>query len=127
YFNDVLEHLIDPEEVLKVIKPKLAANGVIISSIPNVRFYRSFRKVVIQKDWEYEDYGIMDRTHLRFFTKKSIRRMYEKLGYEIVKHEGINRSKSIKPYLFYALTLFTQLDMQYVQFATVAKVNNEIQ
>lgn len=125
YFNDVLEHLVDPYEVLKQIKSKLKPKGRIISSIPNVRHFNTFKKVLFQKDWKYEDHGVMDRTHLRFFTKKSIRRMYEALGYEVLIHKGINRSKSVKPYLFYALTLFTQLDMQYVQFATVVKKSHE--
>ncbi|GAA4816811.1 class I SAM-dependent methyltransferase [Litoribaculum gwangyangense] len=125
YCNDVLEHLVDPYWVLSILKNKLSENGKIISSLPNVRFYKSFIKVLLYKNWEYEDYGIMDRTHLRFFTKKSIKKMYEDLGFEIVTHKGINKSKSLKPYLFYALTLFTQLDMRYVQFATVAKVANE--
>lgn len=125
YFNDVLEHLVDPYWVLKNIKKKLSKKGKIISSLPNVRFYRSFMKVLISKDWKYEDYGIMDRTHLRFFTKKSIRRMYEELGFEVLIHVGINRSKSIKPYLFYLLTFFTQLDMQYLQYASVVKVIDE--
>lgn len=121
YFNDVLEHLAYPDNVLKIIKSKLVKNGVVISSIPNMRFYKTFKRLLFKKDWKYEEYGVMDKTHLRFFTKKSIKRMYEDLGYTIIKHEGINKSKSIKPYLFYTLTLFTQLDMQYVQFATVAK------
>ena len=125
YLNDVLEHLVDPYYVLGVLKTKLAPNGVVISSIPNVRFYKTFSKVLFFKDWEYQDHGVMDKTHLRFFTKKSIRRMYENLGYEVLRHEGINRSKSIKPYLFYLLTFFTQLDMRFVQFATVSKVIDE--
>lgn len=125
YFNDVLEHLVDPYSVLKIIKKKLSKNGKIISSLPNVRFYKTFMRVLINKDWKYEDYGVMDRTHLRFFTKKSIKTMYEDLGFKVLTHVGINKSKSIKPYLFYALTLFTQLDMRYVQFATVVKIDDE--
>ena len=125
YFNDVLEHLVDPYWVIEIIKRKLSKNGKIISSLPNVRFYKTFMRVLINKDWKYEDYGIMDRTHLRFFTKKSIRRMYEELGFEVISHKGINKSKSIKPYLFYVFTLFTQLDMRFVQYATVAKIANE--
>ena len=125
YFNDVLEHLVDPYMVLTVLKQKLSKNGVVISSLPNIRFYKSFMRVLIHKEWKYEDYGIMDRTHLRFFTKKSIKRMYEDLGFQVISHVGINKSRSIKPYLFYLLTFFTQLDMRYVQFATVAKIANE--
>lgn len=122
YFNDVLEHLADPYSVLDTLKSKLAPNGVIISSLPNVRFYRTFSKVVFLKDWKYDEFGIMDKTHLRFFTGKSIRRMYEELGYEVVIHEGINITKSLKPILFNILVLFTQMDIRIHQYATVVKV-----
>lgn len=122
YFNDVLEHLADPYSVLDTLKSKLALNGVIISSLPNVRFYRTFSKVVFSKDWKYDEFGIMDKTHLRFFTGKSIRRMYEELGYEVLIHEGINITKSLKPILFNILVLFTQLDIRIHQYATVVKV-----
>lgn len=124
YFNDVLEHLADPYTVLEDLKIKLAPNGVIISSIPNVRFFRTFSKVVFLKDWKYDDFGIMDKTHLRFFTNKSIKRMYQELGYEIIIHEGINKSRSLKPILFNFLTFFSQMDIRILQYATVARVKN---
>ncbi|PKP16209.1 MAG: class I SAM-dependent methyltransferase [Bacteroidetes bacterium HGW-Bacteroidetes-23] len=120
YFNDVLEHLTDPYTVLKKIKEKLSPNGVVISSIPNVRYHNTFMKVLIKKDWKYEDYGVMDFTHMRFFTEKSIIRMYEEAGYKIKLSEGINKSRSLKPYLYNIPLLFTQLDIRYPQFATVA-------
>lgn len=122
FFNDVLEHLADPYSVLDILKSKLSANGVIISSLPNVRFYRTFYKVVFLKDWKYDEYGIMDKTHLRFFTGKSIKRMYEELGYDVLIHQGINITKSLKPILFNILTLFTQMDIRIHQYATVACV-----
>lgn len=122
YFNDVLEHLVDPYAVLETLKSKLSPKGVIISSIPNVRFFRTFWRVVFLKDWKYDEYGIMDKTHLRFFTGKSIKRMYEELGYEVLIHEGINITKSLKPILFNILTLFTQMDIRIHQYATVAGV-----
>lgn len=122
YFNDVIEHLADPYSVLEIIKSKLSTNGVVISSIPNVRFYRTFSKVVFGKDWKYEDHGTMDKTHLRFFTSKSIKRMYKDLGYEIVTHEPINKTKSLKPILLNILLLFTHMDIRVLQYATVARV-----
>lgn len=121
YFNDVLEHLVDPYMVLDKIKYKLTFNGVVISSIPNVRYYGTFLKVLFKKEWKYEGHGVMDKTHLRFFTGKSIRRMYEELGYSVIVNEGINKSKSIRPYLYNILVLFTHLDIRYPQYATVAK------
>jgi hypothetical protein len=63
----------------------------------------------------------MDHTHMRFFTKKSIRRMYEDLGFKIVKHEGINKSRSLKPYFINALFLFSAFDIFYTQFASVVE------
>jgi len=69
-FNDVLEHLIDPFTILIRIKRKLSKNGQVISSIPNIRYYDQVKKFLLKKEWKYEDSGILDKTHLRFFTKK---------------------------------------------------------
>ncbi len=121
YFNDVLEHLAYPDEVLKTLKSKLANNGLIISSIPNLRNFRVLKMLVLKGNWDYADHGIMDKTHLRWFTKKSIHKMYTDLGYEVISHEGINPSKSLKPYLYNIPFLFTAMDMKYTQFATVAR------
>ncbi len=121
YFNDVLEHMVDPYMVLKKIKNKLNDNGVVISSIPNMRYHSALTALLFKKDWKYETHGIMDFTHLRFFTKNSIVRMYEEAGYTIKICEGINKTRSIKPILYNILTLFTQRDLFYLQYATVAK------
>ncbi len=122
YFNDVLEHLVDPYDVLERIKSKLSDEGVVISSIPNIRCHYVLMPLFFKKEFEYQNFGILDRTHLRFFTKKSIQNMYEKLGYEIIKHTGINRSKSIRPILYNIPLFFTAMDIRYPQFATVVKV-----
>jgi len=89
--NDVLEHMVDPFTVLARIKSKLKRRGMVVSSIPNIRYYHTFRELALHKTWEYEESGILDRTHLRFFTVKSIRNMYERLGFEVVRHEGNTR------------------------------------
>ncbi len=122
YFNDVLEHMFDPEGYLKLLKSKLAANGVIISSIPNMRYHNELFKLLIKKDWKYTSYGVMDFTHLKFYTQKSIRRLYEEAGYIVLTNKGINRTKSIKPYLYNIPFLFSQMDIFYLQYATVASV-----
>lgn len=120
-FNDVLEHLADPFLVLEQLKNKLSDKGHIIASIPNVRYWENMKSFILQKDWKYEDSGILDKTHLRFFTYKSIIRMFESLDYEIIKIEGIN--KVDKPALK-ILNLFTFnyfYDCKFVQFACVAR------
>lgn len=119
YFNDVLEHLVDPYLVLKKLKIKLTSNGKIISSIPNIRYHNTLRMLLVDKEWKYEESGVMDHTHLRFFTKKSIKRMYEESGYKIIHHQGINKTRSLKPYLMNLLLLFSGPDIFYVQYATV--------
>jgi predicted SAM-dependent methyltransferase len=122
YFNDVLEHLFDSYSLLGKLKSKLSPNGVIISSIPNMRYHNEIYNLLIKKDWKYQQHGIMDFTHMRFFTQKSIRRMYEDAGYEVKINEGINRTKSIRPYLFNIPFFFTQMDIFYLQYTTVAQI-----
>ena len=121
YFNDVLEHLTYPDSVLKQLKSKLVDQGIVISSIPNMRNFRVLKMLVIDGNWDYADHGIMDKTHLRWFTKKSIQKMYVDSGYEVINHEGINPSKSLKPLLYNLFLFFTAGDIKYTQFATVAR------
>ncbi len=70
--GDIIEHLIEPEAVLKKLYKYLKQNGIIIASIPNFREYHILYRVVILADFRYTDRGILDRTHLRFFCKKNI-------------------------------------------------------
>lgn len=69
---DVLEHLIEPQLALIKIKSLLKENGSILISIPNIRHYSVLKKILIKGDFKYEESGILDYTHLRFFCKKNI-------------------------------------------------------
>ena len=121
--NDVLEHMVDPFTVLARIKSKLKRRGMVVCSIPNIRYYHTFRELALHKTWEYEESGILDRTHLRFFTVKSIRNMYERLGFEVVRHEGNNPMRD-RPMSYRLANLLLRgkiSDMQYEQFVTWAR------
>ncbi len=122
-FNDVLEHLVDPFSVLTEIKSRLKPGGVVISSIPNVRYYPIFSELLLHKNWEYQDSGILDRTHLRFFTTRSILLMYERLGYDVLSHTGINpmRQRSWAYQVANTLLAGRLGDMRYAQFVTRAR------
>lgn len=85
---DVLEHLIEPDGVLQAMEAKLAVDGEIVVSIPNVRHW-SVVKGLLEGNWRYEDAGILDRTHLRFFTRTECVRLLERSGYEIARSEAI--------------------------------------
>jgi 2-polyprenyl-3-methyl-5-hydroxy-6-metoxy-1,4-benzoquinol methylase len=120
-FNDVLEHLIDPYRVLRAVKLKLSPSGVVVASIPNIRFLRNLFNLVVRGDWRYEDAGILDKTHVRFFTKKSIKSMFESLGYRIIQLKGINATPSWKVAFFNLATLGAFSDTRYLQFCCIAE------
>ncbi|AZR73364.1 hypothetical protein BBF96_08195 [Anoxybacter fermentans] len=85
---DVLEHLRDPWKVLLKLYRYLAKDGLMIISVPNIRNLRIIDKL-LQGEWRYEEAGILDSTHLRFFTIKEIKRMLKKLGYKIIQTFGV--------------------------------------
>jgi 2-polyprenyl-3-methyl-5-hydroxy-6-metoxy-1,4-benzoquinol methylase len=124
-FFDVLEHLVDPYSLLCVLKTKLTKEGVIVASIPNIRYYRSFVKLVIHGDWDYKDHGILDKTHLRFFTYKSIVKLFNELAFEILEIEGIHPTSSRTFKLLNMLLLGAIGDIRYKHFAVVAKLKSE--
>lgn len=83
-FGDVLEHTIYPELVVKKIISKLKPGGILIISFPNVAFVK-YRLLHLAGQWKYTDCGIMDRTHLRFFTLASMRKFFENVNLQIIE------------------------------------------
>jgi 2-polyprenyl-3-methyl-5-hydroxy-6-metoxy-1,4-benzoquinol methylase len=121
-FNDVLEHLPDPGSALNYAKTLLSPEGCIVASIPNFRYFDNMLKIIFRKSARYVAEGIMDRTHLRIFTKSSISLLFEEAEMEIERIEGINSEYVSKKFaLLNVLTLGWISDMKYLQFAVVAK------
>jgi 2-polyprenyl-3-methyl-5-hydroxy-6-metoxy-1,4-benzoquinol methylase len=89
-FNDVLEHNVDPWAVLRSTAALLAPGGVVVASIPNVRNISVVLDLVVRGNWTYRDIGILDRTHLRFFTSRSIRALFADSGFTVEHMSGIN-------------------------------------
>jgi 2-polyprenyl-3-methyl-5-hydroxy-6-metoxy-1,4-benzoquinol methylase len=118
---DILEHLQNPSALLSALKNKLSDKGVIIASIPNIRYYRTFVDLVIHGNWDYKDHGILDRTHLRFFTYKSIVKMLNLLNFEILVLEGIHPTSSRTYKLLNLILLNSISDIRYKHFAMVVK------
>jgi 2-polyprenyl-3-methyl-5-hydroxy-6-metoxy-1,4-benzoquinol methylase len=91
--NDVVEHMQDHDMFLEQIKDVLSPDGCLVGSIPNVRYYENLFEMLLEKDWHYRESGILDRTHLRFFTEKSLRKCLVAHGFKIDLFRGINAFK----------------------------------
>jgi len=121
-FNDVLEHFKDPWTILSKSSRYLKEDGFIIASIPNLRYFYTLKELVINKEWKYVDAGILDKTHLRFFTEKTIKDMFQACGYRIINIEGINAIEFPWKFRLFNLLMMNKFeDMKYNQFACVAQ------
>lgn len=120
--NDVIEHMVSHDDFFKDICKKLSDNGHIVGSIPNVRYLPVLFSLIVNRDWQYEDCGVLDRTHLRFFTQKSLFRTLAIHNYKIEKFSGINpitttRYRYIWPFCRKILSLLFGEDIMFTQFA----------
>ena len=82
---DVLEHLVDPWSALNAIHGLLRPGGRIITSLPNVRHHSVVLPLLLRGRWEYREAGIMDRTHLRFFSRQGIAALMRGAGLREVR------------------------------------------
>ena len=85
---DVLEHVVNPWDVLVRVKPLIAPGGQLVASIPNVRNLWLLSEALLKGRWTYEERGLLDVTHIRFFTLEEIRRMLEQTGYRMEGFAG---------------------------------------
>lgn len=101
-FGDVLEHLRDPWGVVKQLSKSIPVGGQVVASLPNVRFYGISIPLLLGGRWTYTEEGILDRTHLRFFTKGTAVELITQGGFvvrEVLSNYGPKR------HLFNRLTL----------------------
>ncbi len=91
--SHILEHIYSPEDLLQRLKSVLNSESRIVVALPNVLFWRQRLEFLFGR-WRYRDWGILDRTHFRFFDRPSSRRLLEDSGFEIL------RSKDDGPFFF---------------------------
>jgi 2-polyprenyl-3-methyl-5-hydroxy-6-metoxy-1,4-benzoquinol methylase len=122
-FNDVLEHLVDPWQALVQAKSLLAPGGMVVASIPNVRMLE-VSLGLLRGDWQYQDQGVLDQTHLRFFTRRSIQQMLAQTDYELLSICPINplpRYRRVAGFLSRGGRIRRTLaDFVHIQFAVTA-------
>jgi 2-polyprenyl-3-methyl-5-hydroxy-6-metoxy-1,4-benzoquinol methylase len=118
--NDVLEHLVNPVQTLAKLRSKLTPEGVVVASIPNIRHLPALSKVVFRRAFPQDDEGIFDRTHLRFFTRKSMARLFDDAGFTLRRIKGINGQCGPLGLLLIAASLGYFADGFFLQYACVA-------
>lgn len=93
--GDVLEHLVDPWGVLRRLRGRLEPGGKFICSIPNIRNFSFILELLFRRRFAYRDAGVMDRTHLRFFTRKDIEIMFHEAGFRDVRIGPVRPKKTL--------------------------------
>lgn len=97
-YGDVLEHFTDPWKVVKYHAHFLKDGGCCVASIPNISHY-SVINGLLSDSWEYKPSGILDETHLRFFTIEGIRAMFTEAGYTVTDARRYIRGSKVKKFL----------------------------
>lgn len=107
-FGDVLEHLRDPQATVDYCRTLLKDNGCIIACIPNL-MHVSVMRELLNGRFEYTEMGLLDRTHVHFFTYYEIINMFQKAGYEveIVSSRGVALSEADNAFIENLLALST--------------------
>lgn len=128
-FNDILEHLVDPWDALRRARDLIRPGGSVVASIPNMRYWPVFWRLVARGEWRYASDGVLDRTHLRFFTAGSVREMFAGAGYTLRELKPINpvEMSELEPASRRILKLVgwwrpsLQAELRAQQFAVVAR------
>jgi len=118
-FADVLEHLRNPSAVLTRFAGLLSDSGTIVASIPNVRHY-SIMNMLAEGLWTYQSQGLMDSTHLRFFTKYEIGSLFDQAGLAVTAlganidpaYDEVKRSLPGKPLVDFAFGRVSLKDLR---------------
>lgn len=83
-FGDSLEHLKNPWAVLKTIRETIPKNGCVVACIPNAQHW-SLQVSLNRGEFRYEESGLLDKTHLRWFTRITILELFSSTGFKIIK------------------------------------------
>jgi 2-polyprenyl-3-methyl-5-hydroxy-6-metoxy-1,4-benzoquinol methylase len=106
---DVLEHLRSPELALREVRRRLATDGEAIVSLPNIAYWR-MRVDLLRGRFQYKDYGLLDRTHLRFYTRATAEKLFRDQGFEVMEvHIPPPRAKRLKRLKHFAKTAWPDL------------------
>lgn len=106
-FGDCLEHLRDPWAVLRRIRERIDADGCLLACIPNAQHWSVMWRLA-SGQFRYEDSGLMDRTHLRWFTRTTMIELFESSGWQVVEGVSRNLNAPQQPQMLAAVQAFAQ-------------------
>jgi 2-polyprenyl-3-methyl-5-hydroxy-6-metoxy-1,4-benzoquinol methylase len=89
-FLDVLEHAFEPRAMLETAHEYLTRQGTVVASIPNVRHVTVVADLVRRGRWDYQESGLLDWTHIRFFTKATMKELLQNAGYTVERCEPLS-------------------------------------
>jgi SAM-dependent methyltransferase len=92
-FGDVLEHLVDPSDALVKVRPWLSSRGVVVASVPNVGNWAVIADLIAGR-FDYVPYSILSGTHVRHFTRSTVRDLFEACGYDVVSIDTVELPRS---------------------------------
>lgn len=118
--SDVLEHLLDPEAVLARVVPLLRPDGIVVASIPNVAHVWVFVNL-LSKRWPRKDAGIFDRTHVRFFAKRDMVRLFDEAGLHVEEVRPYFTRYTVLRWASLVLSLYVFRDYWARQFLLVGR------
>lgn len=119
-FADVLEHLYDPWGTLSNLQPWLKRGGRILVSLPNVRYYKVLRRLILHADFAYERSGVLDIDHVRFFARRNVEQMLDRAGFDVETWRDVRRG-SLKYRLLNRLCLGALRDFLARQYVILAR------
>jgi trans-aconitate methyltransferase len=124
-FNDVLEHMEEPAEAIRLAHEALRTGGTVVASIPNIRNWATIHGIVRQGRFEYQDQGVLDRTHLRFFCRRDMELLLERASFQVIGAFGISPldSRKWRRWLIISRIVGNDLvvDGRYKQFVVVGR------
>lgn len=117
---DVIEHLYNPWNILKNLALYLKQGGYVLLSIPNIKHYTILKDLILNDDWRYTELGILDSSHIRFFTFKEINKLINYANLRIITVHSVkaesNKFKFINTLMLNRLNSFSTV--QYYILAT---------
>lgn len=121
-FCDALEHFENPWTALGCVTDLLNDRGFVVASVPNIRFYNVVRRLVFNGEFTYTEQGILDRTHLRFFTRRSLEELFSSCGFTVLSVTPQTHAKPGRALKILALLGRLSIEFRSTHFNVVARL-----